>query len=123
MTKARKPIVVGQSLVTATRNKIKRNIMLTQYRKIRNQDRKAQRAKRKEVREELGDQAPPQKETQKIEDKREYDETFLAKLDEEDIQEDNMDEFAEYYDEKTTPKIVITTCRRPHKVRSSPATL
>ena len=90
--------------------------MLVEYHRIRNKDRKQKRVERKQIREAKGEQplAPL-----KIEDKKEYDETYLPILEEDDIQEDQLDEFANYYNEKAIPKIVITTCRRPKGVYQS----
>jgi ribosome production factor 1 len=42
------------------------------------------------------------------------DETMMEDHDDEDIQgELSIDEFAKYFDRETTPKILITTNRRP----------
>ncbi len=48
-----------------------------------------------------------------IEDKREFDETIVTEVDQETANEEEMDEFAEYFAEKTTPKILMTTSDKP----------
>jgi ribosome production factor 1 len=48
-----------------------------------------------------------------IEDKRTLDETVVLEEDEELVGEEKMDEFAAYFDEKTTPQILMTTSERP----------
>ena len=48
-------------------------------------------------------------------DKREVDEDFVFEEDEELINEEKFDEFADYFDEKLTPKILMTTSEKPHK--------
>ena len=45
---------------------------------------------------------------------RVHDETIMDDVDDEDIVgEQNIDEFAKYFNRETTPKIIITTNRRP----------
>mmetsp|Transcript_2867 Transcript_2867/g.2475 ORF Transcript_2867/g.2475 Transcript_2867/m.2475 type:complete len:245 (-) Transcript_2867:212-946(-) len=46
-------------------------------------------------------------------DKREFDETVVAEEDEEIKNEEEQDEFAEYFNEETTPKILMTTSDKP----------
>ena len=120
MTKGQKPFNVQQAHVSSAHDRSRKTLLLSQYRHIRNKTKKDERIKRKQLHEQTGTDAlkPLQ-----IEDKREYDETYLHQLEEEDINEDKIDEFATYYDEQTTPKIVISTCRRPKKVSYLLATL
>lgn len=46
-------------------------------------------------------------------DKREVDETLVVEEDEELINEEKFDEFAEYFESKATPKILLTTSQKP----------
>ena len=50
-----------------------------------------------------------------VDDKREFDETLVTEEDAEIVNEEAIDEFAEYFEEKTTPKILMTTSERPSK--------
>lgn len=47
-----------------------------------------------------------------LENTREHDDTIVDLNDEEVLQDENMDEFANYFTAGVTPKIVVTTCRR-----------
>jgi len=58
---------------------------------------------------ELGDKAPPLPKQRTLDNTREPDDTMVAENDEEVIQDTNVDEFADYFLNKTTPKILITT--------------
>ena len=49
-----------------------------------------------------------------VEDKREYDETIITE-DTELLNQENIDEFADYFKDATTPKILLTTSENPSK--------
>ncbi len=65
------------------------------------------------MREEHGEEAAPKGVTNTIETMRVADETFIEEADEDIEGEENIDEFASYFKSETTPKIVMTTNRRP----------
>lgn len=65
------------------------------------------------MREEQGEDAAPKGTTKTIENMRVKDETIITELDEDIQGEHNIDEFASYFDKETTPKILMTTNRRP----------
>lgn len=68
----------------------------------------------KKLREELGEEEVPKGKNETIESMRVADETLMGDVDDEDIAgEQNIDEFAKYFNRETTPKILITTNRRP----------
>ena len=46
---------------------------------------------------------------------RVYDETYITEKDDEIEKDEEIDESAEYFKEKTTPKIMMTTSIKPHK--------
>lgn len=48
-----------------------------------------------------------------IEDKRSFDETIVTELDDEVLGEEEVDEFADYFKEQTTPKVLMTTSEKP----------
>ena len=66
------------------------------------------------AREELGEEAVPKGKGATIESMRVPDETMMNDPDDEDILgEQNIDEFDKYFNRETTPKILMTTNRRP----------
>ena len=55
--------------------------------------------------------------TQTIESMRVKDETIITDADDDElIGEQNIDEFASYFNNETTPRIIMTTNRRPNGV-------
>ena len=63
---------------------------------------------------ENGETPAPRQVPKTIENQRVVDETFIVKEDEEEIQnEDKEDEFASYFSFNSSPKIIITTSRKP----------
>jgi ribosome production factor 1 len=75
---------------------------------------KLEKLKKKKIREEHGDDAAPRGVTNTIESMRVPDETMMEDQNDEDIVgEQNIDEFEKYFNRKTTPKILVTTNRRP----------
>ena len=50
-----------------------------------------------------------------VDDKREFDETIITEEDTEVLNQESIDEFAEYFNEQTTPKILMTTSENPSK--------
>jgi ribosome production factor 1 len=66
------------------------------------------------LREELGEEAVPKGKLNTIESMRVPDETMMDDVDDEDIiGEQNIDEFDKYFNRETSPKIIMTTNRRP----------
>ena len=77
-----------------------------------------ERLKKKKVRMEQGEEAVPKGVTKTIESMRVADETLIENADDEDIKgEQEIDEFNSYFKGKSTPKILITTNRRPKGVK------
>lgn len=73
--------------------------------------------KKKKVREEDGEEFLPKGTTKTIESMRVADETLINDAEDEDIKgEQEMDEFSSYFKNQTTPKILLTTNRRPKGV-------
>ena len=70
------------------------------------------------MREELGEEAMPKGITKTIESMRVADETLIDNNDDEEIKgEQEIDEFSSYFQNLTTPKILMTTNRRPKGVK------
>ena len=66
------------------------------------------------MREELGEEAVTKGKLNTIESMRVPDETMMDDVDDEDIiGEQNIDEFDKYFNRETSPKIIMTTNRRP----------
>eukprot|EP01004_Peranema_trichophorum_P006081 NODE_4918_length_1095_cov_23.206790_g4370_i0.p1 GENE.NODE_4918_length_1095_cov_23.206790_g4370_i0~~NODE_4918_length_1095_cov_23.206790_g4370_i0.p1 ORF type:complete len:294 (-),score=56.90 NODE_4918_length_1095_cov_23.206790_g4370_i0:142-1023(-) len=73
------------------------------------------RKKRKKLEKELGENAPPKQVPKTLETLRTPDETFVQEGDEEIQKDEEEDEWANYYKEEVTPKLMITTCQNPNK--------
>ena len=57
----------------------------------------------------------PKKIPRTIENLREIDETYIKEEDNEVMKDEEMDEFSNYFKEKITPKLLVTTSRSPKK--------
>ena len=62
--------------------------------------------------------APPTPPPRTIENTREFDETIVKPTDEEVLEDERTDEFAEFFEGKITPKLLLTTCIDPSQVFS-----
>ena len=79
-----------------------------------NAEKKLEGLKKKKLREELGEEQVPKGKNNTIESMRVPDVTMMDDQEDEDIiGEQNIDEFDKYFNRETTPKILITTNRRP----------
>ncbi len=102
------------------KNKQKRQEVVERKRLAKQEEKTIERLKKKKIREEQGEQAMPKGKTNTIESMRVADETLIDNADDEDIKgEQEIDEFSSYFKNLTTPKILMTTNRRPKGVRSS----
>jgi len=102
--------------VSHVKDKIKRRKLNAELRHVKNVEKRKRKEKRKKDVETLGDAAPAPPPQRTLENTREPDDT-MVKPDDEEVKEDTaVDEFAEYFANKTTPKILITTspniCKR-----------
>ena len=76
---------------------------------------KIEKLKKQKIRAEHGEEAAPKGVTKTIESMRVKDETIITDADDEEIKgEHNIDEFASYFNNETTPRILMTTNRRPN---------
>jgi len=95
-------------------NKHKRQEVVLRRRMAAREDKKLKTLQTRKLREELGEEAVPKGKNNTIEGMRVPDETMIEDLDDEDIVgEQNIDEFDKYFNRETTPKILVTTNRRP----------
>lgn len=77
-----------------------------------------ERLKKQKIRAEQGEEAMPKGVTKTIESMRVEDETLIQEGDDEEIKgEQDIDEFSKYFKNETTPRILMTTNRRPKGVR------
>lgn len=98
------------------KNKMKRLEVVERKRLMKQEERVIERLKKKKVREELGEAAMPKGKTNTIESMRVADETLIQGEDEDIKGEQEIDEFSSYFKNMTTPKILMTTNRRPKGV-------
>ncbi|KAE9414868.1 hypothetical protein Angca_008422, partial [Angiostrongylus cantonensis] len=80
----------------------------TALRRTLKKNKRARQAEREKIREALGDNAPPKEEPKTIESTREYDVTMVQEDDEEVKHDEDNDEFAQYFNRESSPKILIT---------------
>lgn len=95
------------------KNKMKRLEVVERKRIMKQDDKVIERLKKKKLREEQGEEAAPRGKTNTIESMRVADETLIEAEDEDIKGEQEIDEFASYFKNLTTPKILMTTNRRP----------
>lgn len=95
------------------KNKHKRQEIVLKKRMADARETKLERLKKKKLREEFGEEAAPRQVPKTIESMRVKDETMITELDEDIKGEQNVDEFASYFNRDTKPRIVMTTNRRP----------
>ena len=78
---------------------------------------KIEKLKKQKIREEHGEEAAPKGVTRTIESMRVKDETIITDAEDDEIKgEQNIDEFSKYFEGVTTPRILMTTNRRPRGV-------
>ena len=78
---------------------------------------KIEKLKKLKIRAEHGEEAAPKGVTKTIESMRVKDETIITDADDEEIKgEHSIDEFASYFKSETTPRVLLTTNRRPRGV-------
>jgi ribosome production factor 1 len=99
------------------KNKQKRLEVVERKRIAKQEERVIERLKKKKIREEQGEAAMPKGKTNTIESMRVADETLIVAEDEDIKGEQEIDEFSSYFKNQTTPKIIMTTNRRPKGVR------
>ena len=110
-------IKVEQKLI---RNKQKRQEVALMKKMENRRVAKIDKLKAQKIRAEHGEEAAPKGVTKTIESMRVKDETIITDADDEEIKgEQAIDEFASYFNNETTPRILMTTNRRPNGVSDS----
>lgn len=97
------------------KNKIKRQEIFQKQKQTKKAIKDKAKKKRKKEAEKLGDAAPPKKAAKTLDNTREVEETIVDADDEEVINDEQIDEFSQYFEEGKTPKILITTNTKPTK--------
>jgi len=104
--------------VSHVKNKNLRRSLNARSKNQKKTEKRKRREKRKREQELLGDEAPPAKQQRTLENTREKDETIVQPDDTEVVEDEAMDEFSDYFQNKKPPKILITTspdiCTRSH---------
>lgn len=105
------PIKTDLSMV---KNKIRRRELYAKVKQQKAREKQESRKKRQRERDALGDEAPPVAQAKKTLDNMRVRDETVVDLDDEEVMQDEMnDEFADYFRCERTPKILITTCNRP----------
>jgi len=107
----KKSAAIDESSTPATNRKLSKRLKEEKGREKRLEKQKAKRQRqdeREKLRDTLGDEAPPKEQPKTIENTREYDVTMVDPEDEEVIHDEINDEMAQYFNRKSTPKVLIT---------------
>jgi ribosome production factor 1 len=75
----------------------------------KNAAKRARRETREKLRKKLGEKAPAKQEPRTIENTREADDTYVKEEDEEVLHDENFDDMSAYFNQETTPKVLLTT--------------
>jgi len=94
-------------------NKEKRQETWLKRKAEKKKEKKEERLRRRKEAEKLGDKAPPKEQPKTLESTREFDETIVDPDDEEVLQDEATDQFADYFAGRQ-PKILVTTNKNPH---------
>eukprot|EP01006_Ploeotia_vitrea_P026490 TRINITY_DN59464_c0_g3_i1.p1 TRINITY_DN59464_c0_g3~~TRINITY_DN59464_c0_g3_i1.p1 ORF type:complete len:330 (-),score=13.82 TRINITY_DN59464_c0_g3_i1:195-1184(-) len=110
---------VAESTKIATKmssitNKIKRSKLYQDFKEKKKEEKEKRRAKDKEMREQLGEDAPPKQIPKTLDNQRTPDPTTVIEGDDEILKDDAIDEWAEYFKGDRDPKILITSCDKPN---------
>ena len=108
-------VTVGKQ-TSGIKNKIARSELYGKLRHQKNLEKKKKRVARQKEEERAiaaGETPAPRQVPKTIENQRVRDETFVEAGDDEVAEEDAEDEFASYFSHATSPKIIITTSRKP----------
>lgn len=95
------------------KNKHKRQEIVLKKRMADAREKKIEHLKKVRLREEHGEAAAPKGKTNTIESMRVKDETIITEIDDDIKGEHEVDEFSKYFNSEATPKILMTTNRRP----------
>ena len=108
-------VTVGKQ-TSGIKNKIARSELYGKLKHHKALERKKKRVARQKEEERAlaaGETPKPRQVPKTIENQRVRDETFVEADDDEVAEEDAEDEFASYFSQSTSPKVIITTSRKP----------
>ena len=108
-------VTVGKQ-TSGIKNKIARSELYGKLKHHKALERKKKRVARQKEEERAlaaGETPRPRQVPKTIENQRVRDETFVEAGDDEVAEEDAEDEFASYFSQSTSPKVIITTSRKP----------
>ena len=108
-------VTVGKQ-TSGIKNKIARSELYGKLKHHKALERKKKRVARQKEEERAlaaGETPRPRQVPKTIENQRVRDETFVEADDDEVAEEDAEDEFASYFSQSTSPKVIITTSRKP----------
>ncbi|CAM9243237.1 unnamed protein product [Pylaiella littoralis] len=94
-------------------NKAKRTELYRKQKGDKKAEQKDRRRRREREAQELGEEAPPKQVPKTLESTRDPDRTVVKPADEEVFRDEAEDEFAKFFSNEQTPKIMITTRPRP----------
>lgn len=94
------------------KNKILRGELYRKEKQLKNKEKRKRREKRKREKDDGEEEKEPPKQ-KTLDNMRVKDETMVDLDDEEIMQDAATDEFASYFEGKTVPKVLFTTCNRP----------
>lgn len=103
-----------ESMLSKVKNKLRRRELYIEYKKEKNKAKRELRKQRAKEYKALGDEAPPKQVPKTIESTREPDETWVQDNDEDVLEDEDLDEFADYFNKVREPKVLITTVDNPH---------
>lgn len=108
--------VPEENPLSRIKNKLRRREMYEKYLAEKRKQKQEERAKKRKMYEQLGEDAPPKPIPRTIENTREPDETMVPDDDEEIAQDEALDEFASYFNKEKEPKLLITTSDNYHEL-------
>lgn len=94
-------------------NKAKRTELYRKQKGDKKSEQRDRRKRRAREAQELGEEAPPKQKPKTLESTRDPDRTVVQPQDEEVFRDESEDEFARFFSNDETPKIMITTRPRP----------
>eukprot|EP00741_Cyanophora_paradoxa_P000473 tig00000405_g461.t1 len=97
---------------TQIKNKMKRQEMYEKLKRDKKHEKSKERKKRKREAEALGEAAPPKQKPRTLDNTREAEETVVTAEDEEVLEDEKTDEYADYFAGKV-PKTLITSSKKP----------
>ncbi|KJE97812.1 hypothetical protein CAOG_09134 [Capsaspora owczarzaki ATCC 30864] len=107
------PFAARQQMLADMKCKTLKKDLYKQLKHDKSVARRKERDQKLAERRQLGDAAPPKEVPKTIESTREFDETIVNPDDQEVVEDEAMDEFANYFNGETLPKLLITTSIKP----------